>query len=102
MRISHRGIVAIIATIASASIGIAHSNDRRAQTTPRRELKSVGGVTPSAPPADPQLLFLLMGQFANANLHGEGAEFFAERLREFSPRLSDPQKALYLAAIGVP
>jgi len=36
-------------------------------------LKAVNGV---APPQDPQLLFLLMGEYSNSNLQGEGAEFF--------------------------
>jgi glyoxylase-like metal-dependent hydrolase (beta-lactamase superfamily II) len=53
------------------------------------------------PPQDPQLLFLLMAQFANANRNGEGAEFFSARLKEFDSRLSDPQKSLYLSAIGM-
>ena len=69
---------------------------------PRRpELEYLEAVNRAAPPADPQLLFILMAQYANANLHGEGAEFFTARLREFAPRLSDPQKALYLSAIGL-
>ena len=54
-----------------------------------------------APPQDPQLLFLLMAQYSNANLQGEGAEFFSARLNEFGPRLTDVQKALYLSAIGL-
>jgi glyoxylase-like metal-dependent hydrolase (beta-lactamase superfamily II) len=54
-----------------------------------------------APPQDPQLLFLLMGQYSNANLQGEGAEFFSARLKEFETRLTDAQRALYLSAIGL-
>jgi glyoxylase-like metal-dependent hydrolase (beta-lactamase superfamily II) len=61
-------------------------------------LKAVNNV---APPQDPQLLFLLMAQYSNANLQGEGAEFFSARLKEFGPRLTDAQKALYLSAIGL-
>jgi glyoxylase-like metal-dependent hydrolase (beta-lactamase superfamily II) len=61
-------------------------------------LKAVNSV---APPKDPQLLFLLMAQFSSDNLQGEGAEFFSARLKEFGPRLSDSQKALYLSAIGL-
>src|SRR6202049_4722014 len=60
-------------------------------------LKAVNGV---APPRDPQLLFLLMAEYSNANLQGEGAEFFSARLKEFSPSLTDSQKALYLSSIG--
>ncbi len=55
----------------------------------------------SAPPRDPQLVFLLMGQYSNANRQDEGAEFFSARLKEFGPRLTDAQKALYLSAIGL-
>lgn len=54
-----------------------------------------------AGPRDPQLLFLLMGQFANANMHTEGIEYFSTVLKELSPNLSDPQKSLYLAAIAL-
>ena len=73
-----------------------------APMVPRRpELEYLEAVNRAAPPADPQLLFILMAQYANANLHGQGAEFFAARLREFTPRLTDSQKALYLSAIGM-
>src|SRR5262245_4935592 len=69
---------------------------------PRRpELEYLEAVNRAAPPADPQLLFILMALYANANLHAQGAEFFAARLHEFGPQLSDPQKALYLSAIGM-
>src|SRR5277367_35755 len=61
-------------------------------------LKAVNGV---AAPRDPQLLFLLMAEYSNADRHGEGAEFFSARLKEFGPRLTDVQKALYLSAIGL-
>jgi glyoxylase-like metal-dependent hydrolase (beta-lactamase superfamily II) len=61
-------------------------------------LKAVNGV---APPRDPQLLFLLMAQYTSANMQSEGAEFFSARLKEFGPRLTDSQKALYLSAIGL-
>jgi glyoxylase-like metal-dependent hydrolase (beta-lactamase superfamily II) len=58
-------------------------------------------VNLAAPPQDPQLLFLLMGEYANANMQAEGAEFFSGRLKEFEPRLTDTQKALYLSAIAL-
>src|SRR5713226_1268050 len=67
----------------------------------RPELEYLKDVNTVAPPRDPQLLFLLMAQYSNANLQGEGAEFFSARLKEFGPRLTDPQKALYLSAIGL-
>jgi hypothetical protein len=60
--------------------------------------KAVNSV---APPKDPQVLFLLMAQYSNANLQSEGAEFLSARLKDFAPQLTDPQKALYLSAIGL-
>ena len=67
----------------------------------RPELEYLKAVNSVAPPQDPQLLFLLMAEYANANRQGEGAEFFTARLKEFEPRLADSQKALYLSAIGL-
>src|SRR6266403_2259821 len=67
----------------------------------RSELEYLKAVNSVAPPRDPQLLFLLMAQYSNANLQGEGAEFFSARLQEFGPRLTDAQEALYLSAIGL-
>ena len=67
----------------------------------RPEIEYLKAVNSVAPPDDPQLLFLLMAQYSNANQQGEGAEFFSQRLKEFGPRLTDPQKALYLGAIGL-
>jgi len=68
--------------------------------TARPELEYLKAVNRTGPPQDPQLLFLLMGQYANANLHREGAEYLSALLKEFEPRLSDAQKSLYLSAIG--
>jgi len=65
------------------------------------ELAYYESVNRIGPPQDPQLLFLLMAQYSSANRQQEGAEFFSERLKEFEPRLTDPQKALYLSAIGL-
>jgi glyoxylase-like metal-dependent hydrolase (beta-lactamase superfamily II) len=67
----------------------------------RPELEYWKALNSVAPPQDPQVLFLLMAQYSNANLQGEGAEFFSARLKEFGSRLTDPQKALYLSAIGL-
>ncbi len=67
----------------------------------RPDLEYLKAVNTVAPPQDPQLLFLLMAEYSSANLQGEGAEFFSARLKEFGPRLTDGQKALYLSAIGL-
>src|SRR5215471_463697 len=61
-------------------------------------LKAINGTEP---PKDPQLLFLLLTQYANANRPGEGAEFFAARLKEFEGRLTSVQKSIYLSIIGL-
>ncbi len=65
------------------------------------ELEYLKAVNSVAPPKDPQLLFLLMAQYSNLNLQGEGAEFLSARFKEFEPGLADPQKALYLSAIAL-
>src|SRR5215475_9497769 len=64
------------------------------------DLEYLKAVNSAAPPQDPQLLFLLMAQYSSANLQADGADFFSARLKEFGPRLTDPQKALYLSAIA--
>src|SRR6266567_685484 len=67
----------------------------------RPELEYLKAVTSVAPPRDPQLLFLLMAEYSNSNRQGEGVEFFSARLKEFGPRLTNAQKALYLSVIGL-
>jgi glyoxylase-like metal-dependent hydrolase (beta-lactamase superfamily II) len=75
------------------------TNHSRASNRP--DLEYLKAVNQAAPPQDPQLLFMLMGQYASANKHAEGAEFFSARLKEFEPRLTDPPRALYLSAIAL-
>src|SRR3989442_5001083 len=78
-----------------------HDGTKNRQVSPGPELEYVKAVNSVAPPQDPQLLFLLMGEFANTNRQEAGAEFLSAWLNEFAPRLTDPQKALYLSAIGL-
>ena len=81
-----------------------HPERSRANSSPQTQRPEIGyleAVNKVAPPKDPQILFLLMAQYSNANQQAEGAEFFSARLNEFGSRLSDPQKALYLSAIGL-
>src|SRR5262249_60696000 len=75
--------------------------NQRAPASSRPDLEYLKAVNQAAPPKDPQLLFLLMAQYASANRHAEGAEFFSARLKEFDPQLTDVQKALYLSAIAM-
>jgi len=51
-------------------------------------------------PPDPQLLFLLMAQFANAGRHVEGIDFFNAALKRFDAQLDNPHRGLYLLAIA--
>jgi len=81
---------------------LAAGESRSGASAPNRpELEYLKAVNSVAPPRDPQMLFLLMAQYSNANLQGEGADFLSARLKEFEPRLTDAQKALYLSAIGL-
>src|SRR5882724_883306 len=90
----------LIAKLRATPARLGHGNHGGASSV-RPELEYLKAVNSAAPPRDPQLLFLLMAQYSNANLQGEGAEFFSARLKEFGPRLTDAQKALYLSAIGL-
>jgi glyoxylase-like metal-dependent hydrolase (beta-lactamase superfamily II) len=92
------GLIGICFT-AGPLLGATETNSSSASHRPDLEyLKAVNQV---APPHDPQLLFLLMEQYASAQRQAEGANFFSARLREFEPHLTDVQKALYLNAIGL-
>jgi glyoxylase-like metal-dependent hydrolase (beta-lactamase superfamily II) len=77
------------------------SADRSSSASHHPDLDYLKAVNSVAPPRDPELVFLLMAEYSNANLQGEGAEFFSARLKEFDSRLTDVQKALYLSAIGL-
>jgi glyoxylase-like metal-dependent hydrolase (beta-lactamase superfamily II) len=89
-------VAAVILVLWASGDGAASRSASR-----RPELEYLKAVNSAAPPRDPQLLFLLMAQYSNANLQGEGADFFNARLEDFGARLSDSQKALYLGIIGL-
>src|SRR5713101_8594313 len=95
-------VTVLLLGICSAAVALAgaHVSKFRSRSS-RPELEYLKAVNSAAPPQDPQLLFLLMGEYANANQQAEGAEFFAAQLNEFGPRLTDAQKSLYLSAIGL-
>lgn len=67
---------------------------------PRPELAYLQAVNLQGPPRDPQVLFLLMAEYANANRHREGAEFLEARRKAFESQLTDAQRSLYLVAIA--
>jgi glyoxylase-like metal-dependent hydrolase (beta-lactamase superfamily II) len=86
---------AALATVAAAE------NSTPGGASDRPELAYLKAINAAGPPRDPQLLFLLMAEYANANRNGEGSEFLAARLAEFGPRLNDVERALYMGAIGL-
>jgi glyoxylase-like metal-dependent hydrolase (beta-lactamase superfamily II) len=90
----------LCAALAAVPDGHANATDVAKLDRVRPELAYLKLVNGWRPPADPQLVYLLMGQFANANRHAEGAAFFDALRRRFDAQLSDPQRAVYLTAIG--
>jgi glyoxylase-like metal-dependent hydrolase (beta-lactamase superfamily II) len=105
-----RKVVSLLAVVALGAGFLAWAGTNRTvrgganqnhSSSSRPELEYLKAVNRAAPPQDPQLLFLLMGEYANANQQAEGAEFLAARLNEFGPRLTDAQKSLYLSAVGL-
>jgi glyoxylase-like metal-dependent hydrolase (beta-lactamase superfamily II) len=102
MKSSIRWLFALLIGSALAGpIDAGGDEDLSPTTSHRPELEYFKAVNRAGPPRDPQLLFLLMGQYANANMHHEGIEFFSARMKDFAPRLSDRQQSLYLGAIGL-
>src|SRR5579864_9698675 len=83
------------------AVVILRSPDKRSAKRHSPELEYLKAVNSVAPPKDPDLMFILMAEFANSNLQDEGAEFFSARLRDFEPKLTPVQKSLYLGIIGL-
>ncbi len=79
---------------------VAAAAERPAVDSHRPELAYLKQVNRWRPPSDPQLVFLLMGQYANANRHAEGAAYLEELRQRFDAQLNDEQRALYLTAIA--
>jgi glyoxylase-like metal-dependent hydrolase (beta-lactamase superfamily II) len=77
------------------------SGDRHYAKLRNPDLEYLKAVNSVAPPKDPELLFILMTEFANSNLQNEGAEFYSARLKEFEPKLTPVEKSLYLSIIGL-
>lgn len=86
--------------IVAAFVGL-RSNDKRSRKLHSPELEYLKAVNSVAPPKDPDLMFILMAEFANSNLQDEGVDFFSARLRDFGLKLTPVQKSLYLGIIGL-
>jgi glyoxylase-like metal-dependent hydrolase (beta-lactamase superfamily II) len=94
-------VVLFVLLLLAVGIVLLRSNDNPAAKRHSADLEYLKSVNSVAPLKDPELLFVLMTEFANSNLQGEGAEFFNARLKQFEPQLSPVQKSLYLAIIGL-
>ena len=103
MKSSTRWLLAAAAAIAVplGALALADEGGRRPAASDRPELEYLKVINRAAPPSDPQLILLLMGQFTNAGRQREGAEFFAAAGREFEPQLDDGRKALYLSVTAL-
>jgi glyoxylase-like metal-dependent hydrolase (beta-lactamase superfamily II) len=93
-------LMCVLLLIVAAFVGL-RSNDKRSRKLHSPELEYLKAVNSVAPPKDPELMFILMAEFANSNLQDEGAEFFSARLQDFEPKLTPVQKSLYLGIIGL-
>jgi glyoxylase-like metal-dependent hydrolase (beta-lactamase superfamily II) len=93
-------LLCVLLLIVGAAL-VLRSGDNPAAKRHSADLEYLKAVNSVAPLKDPELLFVLMTEFANANLQGEGAEFFSARLKQFEPQLTPVQKSLYLSIIGL-
>ncbi|HMH08334.1 MAG TPA: hypothetical protein VK579_16790, partial [Terriglobales bacterium] len=95
------GLLLCVLLLIAVAVVILRSPDKRSAKRHSPELEYLKAVNSVAPPKDPELMFILMGEFASSNLQDEGAEFFSARLKEFEPQLTPVQKSLYLGIIGL-
>ena len=96
------GLLSLLLLVLVHGVQFAHAQPEPQPQSgaPSPELAYLKQVNRWRPPTDPQLHFLLMGQFANAGRHLEGIAFFEDVLKRFGPQSSDNQKAQYLLAIA--
>src|SRR5499427_1602219 len=96
-------IAALLSVLLLIVVGIVvlRSSDKPIAKLRNPDLEYLKAVNSTAPPKDPELMFILMTEFANSNLQAEGADFFSARLREFEPQLTPVQRSLYLGIIGL-
>jgi glyoxylase-like metal-dependent hydrolase (beta-lactamase superfamily II) len=95
------GLLLSVLLFIVVAVVILRSPDKRSAKRHSPKLEYLKAVNSVAPPKDPELMFILMGEFASSNLQDEGAEFFSARLKEFEPQLTPVQKSLYLGIIGL-
>jgi len=90
-------LIAMTAAVTVTATAPAAPAPRRGESPELAYLKQVNAWRP---PANPQLLFLLMAQFANAGRFEEGIEYFRTALQRFGPQLDDSHRAMYLSALA--
>src|SRR5215813_11882699 len=95
------GVLLCVLLLIVVAVFVLRNNDKRSAKLHTPELEYLKAVNRVAPPKDPELMFILMTEFANSNLQDEGAEFFSVRLNEFEPQLTPVQKSLYLGIVGL-
>src|SRR4051812_33126600 len=66
-------ILVVIGICLTASALLGAEGSKSSSATGRPDLEYLKKVNQVGPPHDPQLLFLLMGEYANANMQVEGA-----------------------------
>jgi glyoxylase-like metal-dependent hydrolase (beta-lactamase superfamily II) len=93
-------LLCVLLLIVGAAL-VLRSGDNPAAKRHSADLEYLKAVNSVAPLKDPELLFVLMTEFVNSNLQGEGAEFFSARLKQFESQLTPVQKSLYLSIVGL-
>ena len=91
-------VCALLATLIGAPTWSANANPQTHPASP--ELAFLKQMNAWRPPADPQVLFVLMAQFANSGRYVEGIAYFDDLLERFGPKLNDTQRAQYVTAIA--
>src|SRR6266536_5902387 len=91
----------IVVLIVGPVVLLSGGDDQISSKRHSPELEYLKAVNSVGPPKSPDLLFVLMTQFANSNLQAEGADFFNARLKEFETKLTPVQKSLSLGIIGL-
>jgi glyoxylase-like metal-dependent hydrolase (beta-lactamase superfamily II) len=95
------GALLVLVLLISMVFTLTRRSRNSSANSHRPDLAYLKAVNSVAPLKDPELLFVLMTEFANSNLQAEGVDFFSARLKEFEPRLTQVQKSLYLSIIGL-
>src|SRR4030095_12874445 len=94
-------LLCVVLLIIGAAI-VLRSSDNASTKRHSADLEYLKSVNSVAHLKDPELLFVLMMEFANSNLQGEGADFFSARLTQFEPQLTPVQKSIAVNAANPP